>query len=161
MAKRGWLRGSALAALVVALMAGGVAWLGPLPSRATADPKVALGAGNPVPAPVMSVLRRGCFDCHSDETRWPWYARIPPSSWLVLKDVERGRAQINFSRWGLYNPFDQADLLDKVCELASKRKMPLLPYRLMHAEARLADSDIATLCAWTAKEAARLVNGGA
>ena len=159
MATGGWLRRSALAALLMALTAGGTAWLGPLPGRATADPALTLGARDPVPTPVMSVLRKGCFDCHSNETRWPWYARIPPSSWLVLRDVERGRAQVNFSRRGLYNPFDQADLLDKVCDLASKRKMPLWPYRLMHAEARLTDSEIATLCGWTAGEAARLVNG--
>ena len=75
-------------------------------------------------------------------------------------DVERGRGQVNFSQWGQYNPFDRADILDKACDLASKREMPLWPYRLMHPEARLSDTDVATLCHWSRTEAARLVNGG-
>jgi hypothetical protein len=64
------------------------------------------------PAPVMSTLRRACFDCHSNETRWPWYSTLPIASWLVEGDVKEGRGQINFSRWGQYNPFDRADMVD-------------------------------------------------
>ena len=160
MATWGWLRRSALPALATALIGTMVVWLSPPPAPASSDPALGLGASDPVPTRVMSVLRRACFDCHSNQTRWPWYARVPPSSWLVLRDVERGRGQVNFSRWGLYNAFDRADILDRVCELVSNGKMPLWPYRVMHAEARLDDTDVATLCDWTAAEAARLVTGG-
>jgi hypothetical protein len=113
-----------------------------------------------VPPPVMAVLRRACFDCHSNETRWPWYSRVFPVSWLVSHDVQEGRGQVNFSRWGEYDPFDRADMLDKMCDLSSKQRMPLWQYRLMHADARLATADVAALCGWTKAEAARLVPGG-
>lgn len=124
------------------------------------DPAVVLDAQGSVPAPVARLLRRACFDCHSEETRWPWYSRLPPGSWIVGRDVDAGRGQWNFSRWGEYNPYDRADLLDKACTLATKKKMPLWPYRLLHREARLADDEIAALCAWTRAEGDRLVQGG-
>jgi hypothetical protein len=113
-----------------------------------------------VPPAVMSTLRRACFDCHSDETRWPWYASLPFASRLIARDVNEGRAQLNFSRWAQYNPFDRADMLDKACEKAASRKMPPWPYRLMHFAARLSKTDVDELCAWTRREATRLVQGG-
>ena len=120
----------------------------------------ALGVRADVPAPVLSILRRACFDCHSEETRWPWYSVLPVASWLIEHDVEEGRSQINLSRWERYNAFDRADKLDKMCELATNGKMPLRPYRLLHPEARLSETDVKALCAWTLQEAEHLVLGG-
>src|SRR5689334_23582497 len=50
------------------------------------------------------LLRRACYDCHSNETVWPWYARVAPVSWVVVHDVRRGRDVVNFSTWTLYHP---------------------------------------------------------
>ena len=125
------------------------------------DPSTSLNVRTPVPAPVMSTLRRACFDCHSDETRWPWYAALPIASHLIERDVTEGRGQLNLSRWTQYNPFDRADILDKICERASTGKMPPWQYRMLHSEARLSEMDITALCQWTQREAARLVQGGA
>src|SRR5262245_46226714 len=92
-----------------------------------ADPAAGVGVISG-PAPVMHTLRRACFDCHSDQTRWPWYSALPVASWLLQTDVREGRGQLNFSRWTQYNRFDRADLLDKACSLARTREMPLWPY---------------------------------
>jgi Haem-binding domain len=127
-----------------------------LPDTA-ADPAAGIDADTHVPAPVMSTLQRACFDCHSDHTRWPWYASLPVASWLLERDVRNGRGQMNFSRWAHYNRFDRADLLDRACELAARGDMPLRPYRFMHREARLSEADIKALCTWSRDEAARLV----
>ena len=54
------------------------------------------------PPHIKTLLRRACYDCHSNETRWPWYTYIAPVSWLILHDVERGRQELNFSEWGSY-----------------------------------------------------------
>jgi hypothetical protein len=124
------------------------------------DPAAALNVETPVPAGVMSTLRRACFDCHSYETRWPWYAALPVASWLLERDVEEARGQLNFSLWAQYDPYDRADMLDKVCDLAASRDMPLWQYRLLHSRARLSDIDIAELCAWSRGESARLTQGG-
>jgi heme-binding protein len=124
------------------------------------DPAVGVDADSIVPAPVMSTLRRACFDCHSDQTRWPWYSGLPVASWLIERDISAGRGQLNFSRWMNYNRFDRADLLDKACELVRERVMPLWQYRIMHRDARLTETDIAALCDWSRLEAARHVGEG-
>jgi hypothetical protein len=124
------------------------------------DPSHALDSRVPVPAPVMSTLRRACFDCHSQETRWPWYARIPVTGWLIERDVKAARGQLNFSQWTQYNSFDRAELLDKVCELATSGAMPLPRYLMLHRDARLSQADVARLCEWSRVEATRLVQGG-
>lgn len=120
-----------------------------------------LEAGTSVPASTAHLLRTACFDCHSNETVWPWYSRVFPASWLVRHDVEAGRRQLNFSTWSEYNVFDRADLLDAACEHVRSGTMPLRPYRWLHPDARLSEAQIETLCAWTALEAERLVSEAA
>jgi len=127
---------------------------------APADPALGLGAREAVPDGVMSTLRRACFDCHSNETRWPWYSRLPIASWLIERDVKTGRGQLNFSRWAQYNRFARADLLDKVCERVTAGEMPLRPYLMLHREAGLSQIDVDRLCEGSGKEATRLVQGG-
>ena len=125
-----------------------------------ADPSSTLTVRTPVPAIVMSTLRGACFDCHSDETRWPWYAALPIASHLIERDVTEGRGQLNLSRWTQYNPFDRADMLDKICQRISNGAMPPWQYRVMHSDARLSRTDIRALCEWSQQEAERLVQGG-
>ena len=150
-----------LAGLVLVILAIGTVALSPSLEPVTdANPAAALNVKRPVPAPVMSTLRQACFDCHSNETRWPWYSSLPGVSWAMVRDVKAGRGQLNFSRWTEYNPFDRAGMLDKVCEMVTEGKMPLWPYRMLHSEARLSQTDVAQLCAWTRLEAAHLVEGG-
>ena len=122
-----------------------------------ADPSASFNGRTPAQAAVMSTLRRACFDCHSDETRWPWYATLPFASRLIERDVKDGRGQLNLSRWMQYNAFDRADLLDKMCQLASSGRMPPWQYRLMHPEARMSAAEVVTFCAWSQYEANRLV----
>lgn len=148
--------GSVLVTLAIAFAARP----GSHPAGTRADPGAVLNARTPVPAQVMSTVRRACFDCHSNETRWPWYSAMPVASWFIERDVNAGRSQVNFSSWTQYNAFDRADMLDKVCGLAMARKMPPLPYRVLHSEARLSETDVAELCAWSRQEATRLVEGG-
>ena len=122
-------------------------------------PAASFDGRTPFPAAVTSTLRRACFDCHSDETRWPWYATLPFASPLIERDVKNGRGQLNLSRWMGYNAFDRADMLDKMCQLASSGRMPPWKYRLMHPDARLSATEVVTFCAWSQYEANRLVQG--
>jgi hypothetical protein len=141
------------------VLAAALLWR-PHVTTAPIDPSERLEARASVPPPVLATLRRACFDCHSRETRWPWYARVAPASWLVAHDVTGGRRQIDFSSWSRYNPYDRADMLDKMCDMTMKGRMPMWQYRLIHREARLTPREVTALCAWTDAEAARLVQGG-
>jgi hypothetical protein len=129
---------------------------GPERTNPAIDDARRLEATVSVPGEVQNMLRRACYDCHSDETRWPWYSSVAPISWLVVGDVREARAELNFSRWSEYHRYDRADLLDKACELAKKGEMPLPAYVRLHPEARLSPADLEAFCAWTATEAARL-----
>jgi len=95
---------------------------------------------------VVSIVKRACYDCHSNGTVWPWYSRVAPVSWLVADDVKEGRAKMNFSDWGLLSPEIAAKRWKAICEEAKAGEMPLWQYRLMHAEAKLAEPDVNTLC---------------
>jgi hypothetical protein len=124
------------------------------------DPSLRLEAQTTVAPDVAGIVRRACYDCHSNETRWPWYSRVAPARWLVVHDVDEGRGQLNFSTWGEYNVYDRADMLDEACKLTTEGKMPLRPYLLLHPEARLTPQEIEGFCAWTKQEAERLTSGG-
>jgi hypothetical protein len=152
------LSASGVTALVVAL--GIAVWVRPALPAAAADPSLALRARTAVPEHVMAVLRESCFDCHSAETRWPWYARLPVAAHLIVRDVREGRAQLDWSQWQAYNRFDRAELLDKACELATRRVMPPWQYRLLHPAARLSPQDLAELCGWSRDESTRLTREG-
>lgn len=82
------------------------------------------------------LARRACFDCHSNETVWPWYAKVAPMSWLVVYDVRQGRAEFNFSDWHAGDMSGR-----KADEEIRTGKMPLPRYLLLHPEARLTDAE--------------------
>ncbi len=86
------------------------------------------------------LAQRACFDCHSNETAWPWYSNIAPVSWLVQRDVDDARLVMNFSDWDRY--WIRADAITEVLQ---KGEMPPFQYILMHPEARLNAADKATL----------------
>ena len=101
------------------------------------------------PANVRAVLKRACYDCHSNETAWPWYSRVAPVSWLVARDVREGRKELNFSDWGGYEPRRQARKLKETREEVAKGEMPPWFYVAVHREAALSADDEALLREWT------------
>ncbi len=85
-----------------------------------------------------SIARRACYDCHSNETVWPWYSRIAPVSWLVTYDVRKGRDELNFSL-PLREP---AELAGEIAEVLREGEMPPQPYLMLHPEARLSAQEM-------------------
>ncbi len=100
------------------------------------------------PAEVREILRGACYDCHSHETRWPWYAYVAPVSWLVADHVEHGRGDLNFSRWPKFDFDEQDDILEDIRKQIEKDRMPLRSYRILHPEARLSEEDRRRLLRW-------------
>lgn len=83
-----------------------------------------------------ALAKRACFDCHSNETRWPWYSNIAPVSWLVYLDTINGRNHLNFSEWNT-----QRGDLQEAIEAIQEGEMPPFYYAIMHAEARLSAAE--------------------
>ena len=97
---------------------------------------------------VKAVLRRACYDCHSNETEWPWYARVAPVSWLIARDVRKGRADLNFSTWNQYSTQRQVKKLKETWEQVAEGEMPPWYYLPAHREARLSAEDRTLLRQW-------------
>ena len=100
------------------------------------------------PLEIDGLLQRACYDCHSNETRWPWYAHVAPASWLVAWDVHEARKHLNFSTWGDYTPKKQRHEFEELMEMIVQDEMPLWYYRPLHPDARLTEAERATLVRW-------------
>ena len=105
----------------------------------------------PAPEPAMAVLRKACWDCHSNETRWPWYAYVAPVSWRIADDVREGRHELNFTEWNRASARQRRRVADKVWEEVSEGNMPLPRYVRWHPEARLSATDRAALQVWASQ----------
>ena len=95
---------------------------------------------------LVAVLDRGCRDCHSNETVWPWYTGIAPLSWLMASAVAEGRQAVNFSEWTAYSSDQQRILLAMSCDDATSGKMPGV-YTRLRPETRLSAQDVEAICA--------------
>lgn len=104
------------------------------------------------PRDVQAILERSCYDCHSNRTRWPWYSRVAPVSWLVARDVRLGRRELNFSEWPAFDFEEQDDLMAHIAKQVERGRMPLPIYLTMHPGARLSAADRRTLVAWAKGE---------
>jgi hypothetical protein len=100
------------------------------------------------PPAIAATLRRSCFDCHSNETVWPWYSRVAPASWLVAHDVEEGREHLNFSTWSSLPVDEQRKRFLEIAEQVETGAMPPGIYTPLHPEARLTLGDITALATW-------------
>jgi hypothetical protein len=101
------------------------------------------------PPEVMQVLRRSCWDCHSNQTVWPWYSQVAPASFLVYRDVVVGRGELNFSEWNALPAEKQRRKRRGVGKQVDEGEMPPWFYLPLHATARLSDTDRSVLDGWS------------
>jgi cytochrome c551/c552 len=100
------------------------------------------------PAEVQTLLRRACFDCHSNETVWPWYSQIAPVSLLIAQDVKKGRREVNFSIWEAYDERRKARKLKEIAKQVEKGGMPLFYYLPLHPDAKLSPAERDQIVQW-------------
>lgn len=100
------------------------------------------------PQNISVILRASCYDCHSNETKWPWYAYVAPVSFLVTGDVSKGRKHLNFSEWDKYDEKKREKILEEIIEEVEAGEMPLSNYIITHPEAKLEQSKIVQLKEW-------------
>ena len=98
---------------------------------------------------VKEILKNSCYDCHSNETVWPWYSYVAPVSWLITNDVKDGRRHLNFSEWELLSIRDQIKASDEIREEVEEGEMPLPIYTFMHGDADLTEDQTKVIAEWT------------
>ena len=106
-----------------------------------------------VPDTLAAVLMNSCYDCHSDNTMYPWYGHIAPVSWFLNKHIEEGKDHLNFSSWGNLNKAQKVSSLNEICEQCKTGFMPMKSYLIIHREARLGPDEIESICEWAESEA--------
>jgi len=145
-----WIVGSAAAIVVAALV------VNPRLTNPSTDPAQNFLSSNSPPAEISTVLREACFDCHSHETRWPWYSHVAPVSWWLANHVREGRRHLNFSRWPIDDHRRAAKWFRRIADTVESGDMPLPGYDRMHPAARLDAVQRSNLVEWAQSEAARL-----
>lgn len=101
-----------------------------------------------VPEHIKTLIRTSCYDCHSNETVYPWYSNIAPVSWWMKGHVNHAREEMNFSIWGKYSEKRKDHKLEEIIELVEEGEMPLPSYLIIHGEAKLDKEQIQTFTEW-------------
>lgn len=104
------------------------------------------------PAEIAGLIRSACYDCHSHETKYPWYTNVAPVSWWIWNHIVEGREELNFSTWIDYPIDKRAHKLEEAVELVREGVMPLKSYTIVHGEARLTAAQRDQLAAWFENE---------
>ncbi len=102
-----------------------------------------------IPINVKKNIVNACYDCHSNNTRYPLYAKIAPISWLLNNDIKEAKVKMNFSEWGQYDKMKQLKLLTDICDELTAGEMPLKAYVFMHSNAKLNPDQVNEICKWT------------
>lgn len=129
------------------------------PARTNPPVKADFLKATAAPPEVAAMFHAACYDCHSDETRWPWYSRIAPVSWQVIQDVDDGRRHINLSEWP-GNPDLARKKIEHMSDEIDDGDMPLKKYTLIHKDARLTQEQQDTLTHWLDAQASALKSKG-
>jgi hypothetical protein len=112
-----------------------------------------------VPIETETLLRNACFDCHSQEVKFPWYSHVAPVSWLVARDINVGREHLDFSQWGDMSKRERIKALGEISEEVENGSMPMPIYITLHPEADLTPEQRESIIMWT-EEAAEDLFGG-
>jgi hypothetical protein len=113
-------------------------------------------AGADIPPSVVDVFAHACANCHSEQTRWPWYSDVAPASWIVETDVKRARERLNLSHWDGLDAAEQRLLLTAIATVIENREMPLHRFVMFHPGVKLSTVDSVKVIEWTHAERRRL-----
>jgi hypothetical protein len=101
-----------------------------------------------VPDNVQGILKKSCFDCHSNQTEYPWYTYIQPLGWWMNSHIRKGKEELNFSEFGSYSKRRQMSKLKSIAESIEDETMPLPSYTLIHKKARLSNEEKDLILNW-------------
>ena len=109
-----------------------------------------------VPDSIQNVLKTACYDCHSNNTNYPWYASVQPIGWMLNHHIQNGKKQLNFSDFGSYSVRRQKNKLKSMASQITDGAMPLSSYSLMHKNARLTKEVKSLIINWAQQSKGRI-----
>lgn len=105
-----------------------------------------------VPYNIQNILKKSCYDCHSNNTNYPWYHKIQPASWLLENHIKEGKKELNFSEFGASSKRRQKSKLKSIINQIKDDEMPLYSYTLIHSDAKLSEGNKKDLIDWLSKQ---------
>jgi hypothetical protein len=133
---------------VLIALGAGIQFIRPDRTNPSVDPSLDFIYVAAPPAEIRGILQRSCYDCHSHQTRWPWYSAVAPASWLVAGDVSDGRSHLNLSEWGSYPRGRRIARLESIMAEVDKGEMPPSSYLFLHRGAALSSEEKEVLLSW-------------
>ncbi len=121
----------------------------PTKKLSTAPSTVGIASAFAVPSDVHALLRRSCYDCHSNNTVYPWYAEVEPVGWWLNSHITHGKRSLDFDKFVTYRPFRQYRKFGDIIEQVTKDEMPLPSYLFIHRYATLSPQEKAVLVDWS------------
>lgn len=106
---------------------------------------------NNVPNSIKTTLQTSCYDCHSNNTYYPWYNKVQPVAWILESHIEEGKAELNFSDWNTYSNRRKKSKLKSIVSQIEDDKMPLISYTLIHKDAVLTQKQKTEIIDWITK----------
>jgi len=100
------------------------------------------------PDEIQNILKTSCYDCHSNNTNYPWYSKIQPGAWFMENHIKEGKDELNFSEFGEYSKRIQKSKLKSIISQIKDDEMPLISYTLFHRDAKLSERDKEILVEW-------------
>jgi len=97
---------------------------------------------------VQILLKNACYDCHSNNTNYPWYSNIQPVGWLMAKHIRKGKDELNYSEFASYSPRRQLSKLNGIANSVKEGIMPMSSYKMMHKNAQLSTYEKELLINW-------------
>lgn len=104
-----------------------------------------------VPANIAGILKTSCYDCHSNNSRYPWYSKVQPVGWILAKHINDGKTELNFNEFNNYSRRRQLNKLKAIQNSIKDRSMPTSSYTIIHEDANLSDKSKALILEWTSK----------
>jgi hypothetical protein len=108
-----------------------------------------IATAHTVPADVQLIFQKACYDCHSNNTEYPWYSNIQPVAWWLGDHIKEGKKELNFSEFAGYSIRRKYKKLEEINKEVKEGEMPLESYTLIHTNAKLTDADRLTIATWT------------
>ena len=102
----------------------------------------------PMPDSIMQILKAACYDCHSNNTNYPWYSTIQPVAWFLNRHIVEGKEELNFDEFGNYSKRRQQSKLKSIASQVNDGEMPLTSYKLLHKKARLSGKERSMITKW-------------
>ena len=125
-----------------------IQFIHPKPNKASGEQPNFIGNSFAIPEDVKSILHKACNDCHSNNTRYPWYSNIQPVDWWLNNHIKEGKAGLNFDVYTNRNLRYQYHKMEDLVEQVKENRMPLSSYTWIHKDAILTDQEKAKLTAW-------------